>query len=594
MFAFNKNANASSIIYQDNFNSDTNGSFPSGWSLGIHNNCPEQWQASGGEAGLNIQNTACISNIYPDDAHWTNSLGNNYSLELDANFISGTDHNIAFWYDKNLDVASELHFQSPGDFSIAAPIDHYTTNVSQGYPNGQTYHIKVVVNNLTMQVYINGTLVRDAVLYQQLPSTGRIALRATSGTDSSSNTNFDNVVVTKFDNDLAVPVFKQTDPLWATDVYDGANNWSPTSPTVSRWGCALTSAAMILKYYGYNLLPDGSQLNPGTLNSWLKNFKSNGIGLGYVNGIDTGYLNWAVISQISKLAKNINNITDKDALQLSLPPANSSQLASDISNNIPDILQVNPPTGMHYVVAKGVNGSTFDINDPAFNFNDLQSGYGNPFSKIIKYQPSFTDLSYIVFAVNPDVSLNLSDGTNQNLGSELMENPFADPNGTQTTGQKSMRFIYLPIPQSGNYNLTVSGNSGYHLNEFFYDQSGNATASEQYGVVSQGNPETINISYNNQNANGSSSEKNTTFQSTREDIDEAKALSLINSSGALLSSLNSSEKYYLAGDFPSAIDRLNLFIKHLDTQRGKGITETAYQTLVYDANHLISFLQGLI
>ncbi len=91
---------------------------------------------------------------------------------------------------------------------------------------------------------------------------------------------------------LSVSLIKQTDKPWESHVYDGANFWSPKNPTISDWGCALTADAMILKYYGINKLPNGTPLDPGTLNTWLKNNH------GYDDGINNGYLLPTAISYL--------------------------------------------------------------------------------------------------------------------------------------------------------------------------------------------------------------------------------------------------------------------------------------------------------
>jgi hypothetical protein len=70
------------------------------------------------------------------------------------------------------------------------------------------------------------------------------------------------------------PLYKQQDPAWGDDLYGGSssNPWidpdTHQPAKLSRWGCALTSAAMIVSYYG--LLQNGFTTNPHLLNDWLK------------------------------------------------------------------------------------------------------------------------------------------------------------------------------------------------------------------------------------------------------------------------------------------------------------------------------------
>ena len=89
----------------------------------------------------------------------------------------------------------------------------------------------------------------------------------------------------------------------SSQTYDGANYWSPLAKTIKNWGCALTTYAMVLNYFGINKLPDGAILDPGSLNNWLK--KNNG----YIDGKNTGYLNPLALSSLSKQAKKINKTT---------------------------------------------------------------------------------------------------------------------------------------------------------------------------------------------------------------------------------------------------------------------------------------------
>jgi hypothetical protein len=70
------------------------------------------------------------------------------------------------------------------------------------------------------------------------------------------------------------PFFSQRDPNWQNDPMideDGQN-----CGTIWEYGCAMTSIAMVLKYYGVDT-------DPGKLNAWLN--ENNG----YASG---GYLYW--------------------------------------------------------------------------------------------------------------------------------------------------------------------------------------------------------------------------------------------------------------------------------------------------------------
>ncbi len=123
---------------------------------------------------------------------------------------------------------------------------------------------------------------------------------------------------------LNVPLLKQNDPAWGSMEYDTASLWNPANPSISAWGCALTSAAMVFKYYGYEKLPDGSALNPGTLNNWLK------ANNGYTR---IGEVNWIALSTLSRLAKNKNEIEDFNALKMEIKKGNQHEILTENLNN---------------------------------------------------------------------------------------------------------------------------------------------------------------------------------------------------------------------------------------------------------------------
>ncbi len=154
--------------------------------------------------------------------------------------------------------------------------------------------------------------------------------------------------------DLNVPLLRQTDPLWGAQVYDSASRWSPAHATISDWGCAETSAAMILQYYGITKLPNNINLDPGTLNTWLKNQPD-----GYIGN---GLLNWLAISRLSKLAKTNNPNFIYDALEYRRKGIDKVSLTDDINAGQPDILE----EPGHFIVGKGINADTFNINDPYY------------------------------------------------------------------------------------------------------------------------------------------------------------------------------------------------------------------------------------
>src|SRR5690606_12518854 len=73
---------------------------------------------------------------------------------------------------------------------------------------------------------------------------------------------------------LDVPFLSQRDPEWKDFEYDHASSivGNPVGKQeIEEWGCALTSAAMVLKYHGYDFDLDGTNLTPASLNTYFNN-----------------------------------------------------------------------------------------------------------------------------------------------------------------------------------------------------------------------------------------------------------------------------------------------------------------------------------
>lgn len=263
--------------------------------------------------------------------------------------------------------------------------------------------------------------------------------------------------------DLNVPLIKQYDLPWGNKVYHSANLWAIDNPYIGHWGCALTSAAMILQDNNITTLPNGTALTPDSLNEWLLSQKD-----GYVSN---GWVNWLAISRLSKYAvqSGRNPNFGYEALEFNrISSADSTTLLADLQNNQSDILE----EPGHFVVSKGQTGSDITINDPYFDRTSLLS-YGNTFLTLNRFTPSNTDLSYMLITTSPTISLSVKDEHGQTLATSYVQQPITDPyNPSHTNGASS--FLYFQKPQNGQYTVTVSGDKQqiYTLHEYLYDATG--------------------------------------------------------------------------------------------------------------------------
>jgi hypothetical protein len=378
---------------------------------------------------------------------------------------------------------------------------------------------------------------------------------------------------------LPVPLLKQTAEPWQSQEYDTAHLWSPSNPTINRWGCAMTSAAMIFKYYGINKLPDGTNLDPGTLNAWLKNYKD-----GYVRG---GLLNWLALSRLSKLAKNINGITTFDALEYDKKNgANKSQLTTDIANGIPGILEVTN----HFVVANGIDGETFKINDPFYNRETLNDGYSNTFLSLSRFVPSNTDLSYIMIVADANVSLRLLDINGNEISKSFIQQPLVDPTAPQNKSE-AVSMLYAQKPPSGNYKVVAQGSGSISKITFYqYDTEGNVTMSDQQ-ILKTTN---FNVNYNKNNSANKEPEKIVSFQTVMDDIKALDKDKQINHPLAvgIINLINQSEREYNKKNKKNALKLMDLAEKLLKASPKILTKEQAYKLLLTDFSALKNLIRS--
>jgi Peptidase_C39 like family len=139
-----------------------------------------------------------------------------------------------------------------------------------------------------------------------------------------------------FFSKLVLPVerFAQNDPKWADD------ELGPTPSTMGQEGCAVSSAAMVLAFYGQDI-------DPGRLNTFLS-----------INGGYTpqGWLYWEKAADSHPgLARHAYEDLPSYFL-----------IDSNLARGNPVIIRIHLPNGVtHFVVVVGKAGFDYLIQDPA-------------------------------------------------------------------------------------------------------------------------------------------------------------------------------------------------------------------------------------
>jgi hypothetical protein len=161
-----------------------------------------------------------------------------------------------------------------------------------------------------------------------------------------------------------VPWFSQRSTIWGSDQLGTCDK-----TTIYTAGCAVTAAAMILKYYGV-------ELTPRELNTMLINNNDQG----YVNGCD---IRWNIVQNYTE------NVIFKGAYYNDY---NLDRLNYELDTGHPVILGFNkvPFTNIpHWVVAVKREGKKYLINDPwltSFEYKSLDD-FGGRFDHMMVYYP---------------------------------------------------------------------------------------------------------------------------------------------------------------------------------------------------------------
>ncbi len=433
----------------------------------------DDWQIVNGKLQAKIERPFKISELLPTDQAW-NQEWKHYQLQFDYKVIEAYDKNWSWGYQAPTDWY-EFHFQ-----------DYYwhLVHLLQGYENlnrsgtyelnpNQTYRVTINFNQGWIQAFVNDTeliQVKDPVY--EPGHEGKISLKATTGTRFPTQVEFDNIKVYLLDNQeqgdfsLSVPQFKQHDERWKDFEYDQASSWSE-QVSVQRWGCALTSLAMVFNYHQLNSFPQSlfqfpqqvclktampfgndCWLTPASLNYWLQHQAD-----GYVG---RGALNWIAATRLAKILS--------EASGNNLPKLEYQRFTGTQLEPIIDVLQQHRPAILqlpgHFLVAAGFTNQQDDllIKDPAYIFTKL-SQHEEPLLSTIDLVPSQTDLSYLMLVYADNLVVDIWQlGPDQTL--EPVENTVLVQDSLLDFVEQTELFSakvkqLLPKPQSGNYFFTV-------------------------------------------------------------------------------------------------------------------------------------------
>jgi len=420
------------------------------------------------------------------------SKNNDVKLQFDVNAIEGNNYVILTTLEFNKDNRiifaifnnSWATLQLDENNNFRALFEQYNYNFNQNI------NIQVKFNPTSRKVegLINNALIIEETYNGDIDNMNIGIAGTVRWPNDIIDIRYDNLKITTenpYYVDLPISDIKQYDASWGNNEYDFASNWYPSNPSISRWGCAMTSAVMVLKYYGHNT-------DPNQLNIWLKSQKD-----GYTRN---GGVMWPSISRWTK-----SNRQGKPILEFSYHNPSDAFITSEIDAERPPILKMQKANGnTHFIVAKGKNGNDYKINDPASNseivnlFSQAKIKWGENV-KVGKFFPSTTNLSYIVLMIDDGFHFKVSSPSGEIVGDEFFfeEGPYSDTNNPgQDTGLDILNVFYYPQPNPNLYNVKVEGEGVYQLDYYLYDENGKVKVGNLFGVQDSSNTDLFDINFN--------------------------------------------------------------------------------------------------
>lgn len=453
----------------------------------------ENWQIVNGMVQIYLPNYSMRSEITPKII-WKDNW-QYYRITFDYYALQGIDRNINFGF-KSYDEWYELHFVD-GNFYLShvvdgSPVWSYTGQKTLS--SGELHKFKIDLNRGRIIVLINNELLLDKTDPTYNGSFGKPTLKATTGAIYPTTVNYDNykILLMEEPDPDAFPIFKQTNPQWSDHEYDHAFSWAQDA-SIGRWGCALSSLAMILNFYDISKLPDDSDLDPLTLNDWLKSQDDGYIGEGLVN--------WIAGMRLTRLMSPILNTPKLEYSRQDADPMATA--TSEISAGRPVILQIPG----HFLAAYQLAGDDLEIVDPAFHYS-LFSQHQEDLISTRTFTPSNTDLSYLLATHNPDLNLQF---TTPNSNNSAL-NEYLEADSSPQTLSETLVIHEVPKPNIGNYDFEISQSEygPFEIKFYLYDNNAEVKIINYTGYAGP-TPERHLLVYNKNDIDDSEIEPVVTF-----------------------------------------------------------------------------------
>ncbi len=296
------------------------------------------------------------------------------------------------------------------------------------------------------------------------------------------------------------PFFAQNDPAWGAQEYDHASQQNVgCGTTIAQCGCAMTSVATVMRLFQVLTTPDGTDLNPSTLNSWF-NDGATLTDSGWVSqGYAFGNVVWPAINGWKPPASPATGTTsterDPNLAPESPTPESSApetqgvrfvgwgsgsedEIRSELEAGRPVVLEVPG----HFIAAVGLDGNTIQINDPYYRDRTTLDAYTGRILSARLFKPS-NDYRMLMVSVPANMRVQVTDSQGRAVGILAGDNPQdAEANAaTQIPGSQyhfesawrdptcterppppgsGVNTVFIPLPETGTYKVVVINPDG--------------------------------------------------------------------------------------------------------------------------------------
>jgi hypothetical protein len=439
----------------------TDGSLDTGiWDLVLGD--LDEWQVVEGRLQGQLQAPPVFSSnrsaITPLSPLWP--INGNYQFSFDFTPLDFADKNfgVLFSYrinDRGKVLLSYLSFHFVNQLVYIETFqDNFLTHktlVPRPLNPGQTYHFHLIFQKPDFELYVDDQLLfsskDDNDFWPIFLEAGRPLFYLTKGNYNQSAVIYSNFVLEYYPQ-LLLSYFSQLHSAWANITYDHSQEFFDPPLSIASSGCALTSAVMLLNYYGFVAFPDqeiwpselrGKAINPATLNLWLKNEADGYLGVALVN--------WLAITRLSRLLSQ--SAENNQSLEFSYADYSENLVNEELSAGRPLIADLDG----HFVVITGItenseDGKTYNylINDPFDSEHFILDVDENPIKSLRLFTSSQTDLSYLLLLSPEELNFNLINvEQNQELSTVVgRENNLLKAN-------QDYYLYYWPKPEDGEY-----------------------------------------------------------------------------------------------------------------------------------------------